>query len=91
MKLNPEAVRDILIFLEENLSKQPNGYVLGEISRGLNGKYDDEKLEETLIQLYQDDMIDGIFVFNRNELEFSQVKKITSQGKIYLQQLHNNT
>lgn len=85
--LYSECCNDILLFLEENLKKQPNGYVLGEIAHGLNERYNDEKLEEALIQLYQDDMIDGIFVFHKNELEFSQVKIITSQGKNYLQQL----
>ena len=92
MQLKPDVVRDVLLFLEENLCKQPSGYVLGEISRGLSEKYNNEKLEETLIQLYHNDMIDGVFVFDRNkELEFCQVKEITSQGEIYLQQQQNNT
>lgn len=64
--LYSKCCNDMLLFLEENLRKQPGGYVLGDISRGLNGKYNDEELDETLIQLYQDDVIDGISARTRH-------------------------
>lgn len=85
-----QCCNDVLIFLDSNLPTSPNGYVTGTIIKGLNDQYDDESVDQALLELYLDGLIDGQFVYKTHPqiLELGLVREVTNKGKLYLQQLN---
>lgn len=92
MRLNPDCIRLVLLYLEENLTMNSNG-ITNSIS------YSDISLEDfskeeiiyTLIKLDEADFINIYISYANNALYALLVNSITYDGHMFLENIRNNS
>ena len=85
MKINPDCIRDIMFFLEENLAEDEY-FVPNQIYESLR-KYSYEEIEYCVKSLFEEKWISGIVQKQGN---FYLAKEITPVGHEFLKIAHND-
>lgn len=85
MKLNPDCVKDIMVFLEENLSRDKY-FVPNQISESLK-RYPYDEIEHCVKTLFEEKWVNGIV---QKQGDFYLVKEITPLGYEFLKIAHDD-
>lgn len=95
MKLEPELVREIMLFLENKIDVSDSGEVFGatvdSISESVNGRYNRGEIIYTLQRLEEGGYISAQFEYAGGRLSFGYVNAITYYGHEFLNLIRDNT
>lgn len=87
MKLNPDCIRDVLIWLEENMDVSDKGfstYRLCDLYNGLS-HYNDDEIYYSVYNLFQIGYIDGRFsLLSKGKVQVCEINNITWEGHQFL-------
>lgn len=95
MRLEPELVRDIMLFLEKEIDVSDNGEVFGatvdSVFESVNGRYNRGEVIYTLQRLEEGGYISAQFEYAGGRLIFGDVNTITYIGHEFLNLIRDNT
>lgn len=95
MKLNIDCIRDVLIFLEENLEINDDLEIkfqnLHAICNGLEGKYEKPEIAYTLLQLKEGGYIQAQSFMGNGIISNIIVSSITYEGHQFIESIRSET
>lgn len=95
MKLDLDVIRDILLFLEDEITVDNNGTVYGasvdDIANHFQGKYEKGQIIYTCRRLEEGEYITGRFDYASGKLYYSFISAITYQGHEFLNLIRDET
>ncbi|MEF2889570.1 MAG: DUF2513 domain-containing protein [Turicibacter sanguinis] len=87
MRLNPDCIRDILLFVEENIDSMKSCVLFDELVNSLD-KYDRNTLHYHVNQISKHDFVDDVF-YAGNEPQF--ISDLSPKGHAFLANIRSNT
>lgn len=89
MELNHDCVRDILLWVEKNVSLKP--IRTDTVVNSLDSNWTDDELVYCIIQLNEAELLDGGASMSNSGISINEIKKITWKGHEYLDNIRDDT
>lgn len=89
MELNHDCVRDILFWVEKNVSLRP--IRTDTVINSLDSNWTDEELIYCIIQLNEAELLDGGASMSNGGIAINEIRKITWKGHVYLDNIRDDT
>lgn len=89
MRLNPDCIRDILLYVEENINEQNKNIVVGNLINSISSKYDAYTIKYHIIQLNQADMFTHVTIADGNIP--LRIMDLSWQGHQFLSNIRGET
>ncbi|MCP9333419.1 DUF2513 domain-containing protein [Lentilactobacillus hilgardii] len=89
MELNHDCVRDILFWVEKNVSLRP--IRTDTVINSLDSNWTDEELIYCIIQLNEAELLDGGASMSNGGIAINEIRKITWKGHEYLDNIRDDT
>ncbi|KAL3947475.1 DUF2513 domain-containing protein [Lentilactobacillus hilgardii] len=89
MELNHDCVRDILFWVEKNVSLRP--IRTDTVINSLDINWTDEELIYCIIQLNEAELLDGGASVSNGGIAINEIRKITWKGHEYLDNIRDDT
>ena len=88
MRLNPDCIRDILLYVEENINEQNNSINVGNLISNMNSKYDAYIINYHIIQLNQAQLFTHVVIDDGNIP--LRIVDLSWEGHHYLNNIRDN-
>ncbi|MCT3395898.1 DUF2513 domain-containing protein [Lentilactobacillus hilgardii] len=89
MELNHDCVRDILFWVEKNVSLRP--IRTDTVINSLDSNWTDDELIYCIIQLNEAELLDGGASMSNGGIATNEIRKITWKGHEYLDNIRDDT
>lgn len=88
MRLNHDCIRDILLYVEENINEQNNKIAVGGLIKSMDSKYDAFTIKYHIIQLNQAGMFTHAIIADGNIPLF--IMDLSWEGHSYVDNIRDN-